>query len=133
MAEKPGSNENRVELRDKIRRSRDLVARDLGGLRYELDFPLKFRKAFQRHTVVWMGSAIAVGLLVALLRARTRKVYLSGGGRRVRTPNKTLLESGALLGVLKIGMSLLQPIMMNYMRKRFGKKPSNVSRSSWSR
>ena len=76
MAEKSGSNETPVELRQKIARSRELVVRDMGGLRYELDFPLKFKKAFQRNTVAWVGAALAVGLLIALLRARPQKVYL---------------------------------------------------------
>ena len=80
-----------------------------------------------------MGGAIALGLLVALLRARTRKVYLGASGRKVRSPNKTLLESGALLGALKIGMTFLQPIVINYFTKRCGKKQSSVSRSSWNR
>ncbi|HEY2799335.1 MAG TPA: hypothetical protein VGI85_01980 [Chthoniobacterales bacterium] len=133
MAEKSGSNESRVELREKIRRSRELVARDLGGLRNELNFPLKFKKAFQRHTVLWVGSAIAVGLLVALLRARTRKIYLSAGGGKVRSPNKALLESGALLGAIKIGMTFLQPILMNYAAKKFGQKKSHSSSRPWGR
>ena len=101
MAEKSGSDETPVELREEINRSRELVVRDMGGLRYELNFPLKFRKAFQRHTVAWVGAALAAGLLLALLRARTQKVYVNAGGKKVRSPNKTLLESGALIGLLE--------------------------------
>jgi len=47
-------------LRQKISRSRELVVRDVGALRYELNFPLKFKRAFQRNTVVWVGAALAV-------------------------------------------------------------------------
>jgi hypothetical protein len=122
MAEKPGSDETPVELRQKISRSRELVARDMGGLRYELDFPLKFKKTFQRNTLVWIGAALAVGLLVALLRTRTKKVYLSAAGKKVRSPNKGLLESGALLGALKVGMTLVQPMVVSYFAKKGAKK-----------
>lgn len=130
MAEKSGSDQSNAELRQQISQSRSLVARDIGGVRYELDFPLKFKKAFQRNTVVWIGAAVAVGLLVALLRARTRKVYLSAAGKKVRSPNKTLLESGALIGALKLGMTLLQPMVVSYFAKQ-GAKKSNSSRRPW--
>lgn len=121
MAEKSGSDKTPVELWRKIARSRELVARDMGGMRYELNFPLKFRKAFQRHTVVWVGAALAVGLLVALLRARTQKVYVGAGGKKVRS-QKSLLESGALLGLLKLGMTLVQPMVVSHFAKKGAKK-----------
>ncbi len=122
MAEKPGSDETPIELRQKIARSRELVVRDMGGMRYELNFPLKFRKAFQRHTVLWVGAALAVGLGLALLRARTRKIYVGVSGKKERSPNKTLFESGALLGLLKLGMTLVQPAVVSYFAKKAAKK-----------
>ena len=128
MAEKSGSNETPIELRQQIARSRELVVRDMSGLRYELNFPLKFRKAFQRHTVAWVSAALVVGLLLALLRARTQKVYVGAGGKKVRSPNKTLLESGALVGLLKIGMTLLQPMIVSHFAKKGAKKGEERAR-----
>ena len=122
MAEKSGSEEAPIELRQKIARSRELIVRDMDGLRYELNFPLKFRKAFQRHTVLWVGVALAVGLGLALLRARTQKIYVGGGGKKERSPNKTLFQSSALLGLLKLGMTLVQPVVVSYFAKKAAKK-----------
>ena len=120
MAEESRSKEDRVILREKIAGSRQLVARDLSGLRYELDFPLKFRKAFQRHTVLWVGGALALGLLVSLLRARTKKIYLTPAGIKARpSAGSGLLESGLLLGVLKLGLNLLQPMATNYFKEKY--------------
>ena len=129
MAEKSGSDETPVELRQKIARSRELVARDMGGLRYELDFPLKFKKAFQRNTVAWVGGALAVGLLVALLRARPQKVYLGSAGKKAHSPNKSLLQSGALLGALKLGLSLAQPMVLRYLAKKVTRSGDQSRRS----
>ena len=129
MAEKSGPDETPVELRQKVARTRELVVRDASGLRYELNFPLKFKKAFQRNTVVWVGAALAVGLLIALLKARTQKVYVGAGGKKVRSPNKTLLQSGALLGALKFGMTLLQPMVVSYFAKKGAKKGEERPRS----
>jgi hypothetical protein len=128
MAEKSGSDKTPVELWRKIARSREMVVRDIGGMRYELDFPLKFRKAFQRHTVVWVGAALAVGLLLALLRARTQKVYVGAGGKKARS-QKSLLESGALLGLLKVGMTLVQPMVVSHFAKKGAKKGDKQARS----
>jgi hypothetical protein len=122
MAKESGSEEKRVDLRQKIGRSRELVVRDMSGLRYELNFPLKFKKAFQRHTVVWVGAALAAGLFVALLRARTKKIYVNAAGKKVRPPNKTLLESGALLGAVKLAMTVLQPMVVSHFAKKGAKK-----------
>ena len=58
MAEKSGPDETPVELQLKVARTRELVVRDASGLRYELNFPLKLKRAFQRNTVVWVGAAI---------------------------------------------------------------------------
>lgn len=128
MAEKPGSDETPIELRQKISQSRELIVRDMDGLRYELNFPLRFKKAFQRHTIVWVGAALAVGLLIALLRARTHKVYVGAGGKKARSPDKTLLESGALIGLLKIGMTLFQPMIVSHFAKKGAKKGGERAR-----
>jgi hypothetical protein len=128
MAEKSGSDETPVELRQKVARTRELVLRDASGLRYELNFPLKFKRAFQRNTVVWVGGALAVGLIMALLKARTQKVYVRAGGRKVRS-QKTLFQSGALLGALKFGLTLLQPVVISYFAKRGAKKGGEHPRS----
>jgi len=122
MAEKSGPDETPVELRLKVARSRELIARDASGLRYELNFPLKLRKAFQRNTVVWVGAALALGVLIALLKARTQKVYVGAGGKKMRSSHKSLLQSGALLGALKFGMTLLQPVVVSYFAKKGAKK-----------
>jgi hypothetical protein len=128
MAEKSGSDKTPVDLRQKISRSRELVVRDMDGLRYELNFPLKFKKTFQRNTVAWVGAALAIGLCIALLRARTQKVYVGAHGKKVRSPNKTLLESGALVGLLKIGMTLLQPMIVSHFAKKGAKKGGERAR-----
>ena len=122
MAEKSGSQQNPVKLREKISRSREMIGRDVEGLRYELDFPLKFRKAFQRNTAVWSGAALALGLLLALMRARTKKVYVGAAGKKVASPKKSLLESGALLGALKLGMTLIQPMVVSHFAKKGSKE-----------
>jgi hypothetical protein len=130
MAEKSGSQSDPVKEREKISRSREMVVRDLSGLRYELNFPLKLRRAIQRNNVLWMGGAIALGLLLALMRARTKKIYVSATGKKVRPPKKSLLESGALLGAAKLAMTVLQPMVVSHFAKKGAKKGDQPPRRS---
>ena len=128
MAERTEQDETPIELRKKIAQSRDLVRRDMRGLHYELDFPLKFKEAFQRNTVAWVGGALAVGLLIALLRARPQKVYLGSASKKVRSPRKSLFESGLLFGALKLGISLAQPMVLNYLKKKASGRGAPIRR-----
>ena len=121
MAEKSRSSETPVELRQKIASSRELVAREMGGLRYELNFPLKLKKAFQRHTVVFVGAALALGCWWHCC-ARGRRRFTSAPWQKVRSPNKTLLDSGRLLGSVKLAMTLVQPMVVSYFAKKGAKK-----------
>lgn len=120
MAEKSGSDEGNAELRRRIASSRAEVVRDVGGLEYELNFPLKIKRSFQRNTVFWVGGALALGLLIALLRARTQKVYLSAAGKKVR--GGSLLGGGLLVSAIKLAGPLLQPVVMGYVAKQAAKK-----------
>ena len=76
MAKESGSDEPAEELREEIARSRELVARNLSGLRYELDFPRKIRRSFQTQTVLWLAAAAAAGLVFMVLPRRKKKVYV---------------------------------------------------------
>ena len=89
-----------------------------------MDFPLKFKRAFQRNTALWFGAALATGLLIALLRARTKKVYVGPFSKKMRSPNKSLLESGALLAAVKLAMTVVQPMVTSYFAKQGAKKNS---------
>jgi hypothetical protein len=115
MAKEAGQDKSNHELRQKIAHSRDRLARDLSGLRYEMDFPLKFRKSFQRNTSVWAGAVAVVGVLLSLIPARTKKIYL-GGKKKDEAPKK-FLAAGFLLGAAKLAGSLLKPVVLRYVTK----------------
>jgi hypothetical protein len=116
MAKESGSDEPPEELREEIARSRELVARNLSGLRYELDFPRKIRRSFQTQTVLWLAAAVAAGLLFTVLPGRKRKVYV--GLKSARKSTGRLLEAGFLLGVLEITANVLKPVIVSFLKKK---------------
>ena len=130
MAQKSEEDESNYELTQKIAHSREHMARDLSGLRYELDFPMKFRRSFQRSTVVWIGAAAVVGIVFAFMPARTKKVYVAG--KKKNEQGKKFLEAGFVVAAAKLAATLLKPIVVGYLTKRMsgaGSKPRSVK--SW--
>jgi hypothetical protein len=120
MAEKPRQGKSLHELRQEAAHSRDRLGRDLGGLRYELDFPLKFRKSFQRQTVLWVGAAIVIGVLIASLPPKTKKVRVSvaEGKSKGKQQKEGLLGAGLALGVLRLLATALKPTITRYVAKK---------------
>ena len=118
MAQEPGQEKSLHQLRQEIAHSRDRLARDLGGLRYELDFPLKFRKSFQRQTVVWITAAVVIGVVFAVMPARTRKVKVRVKGNEGNETKKGLLGAGLAVGALRLAATLLKPAVMSFISKQ---------------
>jgi len=120
MAEKPGQGKSLHELRQAAAHSRDRLGRDLGGLRYELDFPLKFRKSFQRQTVIWIGAAIVIGVLIATLPPKTRKVRVKApkGKSRGEHQKEGILGAGLAIGALKLLATMLKPTITQFVAKK---------------
>jgi hypothetical protein len=131
MAKEPEQAKSLHQLRQEIAHSRDHLARDLSGLRYELDFPLKFRKSFQRQTVIWITAAIVVGVVFAVMPARTKKVYVKGkadGKEKGEEQKKGLIGAGLALGALRLAATLLKPALMKYATDRMGSYAAGVGR-----
>ena len=119
MAKKPGQEKSLHELRQEAAHSRDRLARDLGGLRYELDFPLKIRKSFQRQTVIWITAAVVIGVVFAVMPARTKKVEIDAKAKsRGEKEKEGILGAGLALGVLKIAATLLKPAVTGFISKK---------------
>jgi type IV secretory pathway component VirB8 len=110
------NSESINELKSEIAGSRERLARELQGLRYELDFPAKFRRSFRKQTVSWISAAAAVGALIALAPMRKKKVYING---RRRKGDKKLVETGLALAAIKLVGNLARPVIMEFVKNRF--------------
>ena len=120
MAEKPEQGKSLHELRQEAAHARDRLGRDLSGLRYELDFPLKFRKSFQRQTVIWIGAAIVIGVLIVALPRRTKKVRFKVPNAKSKGEHQKegILGAGLALGAMKLIATMLKPTITRYVAKK---------------
>ena len=105
------------------------MARDLSGLRYELDFPLKFRKSFQRQTVAWITAAVVIGVIFALMPARTRKVQVKAKTKADgEETKKGILGAGLAVGALRLAATLLKPAVMSVISKQASSYATGAAR-----
>jgi hypothetical protein len=116
MAETSGRNDATDELKAEIAASRERLARDLRGLRYELDFPRKIKKSFREQTAVWITAVVVVGTLLIFLPARKKKIYVDAKTGDER--KKKMLEAGFALGALKIAATLLKPTVTGFLKSK---------------
>jgi hypothetical protein len=111
------NSESINELRTEIAGSRERLSRELQGLRYELDFPAKFRRSFRKQTGSWIGAAAAVGAVIALAPMRKKKVYVDSRSRR--KGDKKLMEAGLAMAAMKLAGNLARPVIMEFVKNRF--------------
>ena len=111
------NSESINELKGEIADSRKRLGRELQGLRYELDFPAKFRRSFRKQTGSWIGAATAVGAVIALAPMRKKKVYVDA--RSQRKGDKKLMETGLALAATKLLGDLARPVIMEFVKNRF--------------
>ncbi|OLD91097.1 MAG: hypothetical protein AUG81_00800 [Verrucomicrobia bacterium 13_1_20CM_4_54_11] len=128
MAETPGRNKSIDELTAEIVSSRERVGRELRGLRYELDFPAKFRRSFREQTVSWITAAAAVGALIALAPMRRKKIYVDA--KSSRKSQKKLVETGFALAALKVAAGLARPVIVEFVKNRLTGFPGKSRRKT---
>jgi hypothetical protein len=128
MAKEPGQEKSLHQLRQEVAHSRDRLARDLSGLRYELDFPLKFRKSFQRQTVLWITAAVVIGVVFAVMPARTKKVRMNSKTKTKSDPKEGILGAGLALGALKLAVTLLKPAVTSFISKKMSGYATGATR-----
>jgi hypothetical protein len=123
MAKERKQENSVAELRQEIAHSRDRLARDLSGLRYELDFPLKFRKSFQRHAGIWISAMTLLGTLFTVRpSSRTKTLRVMGGkfghAKKGEEQKKGLMAAGLAMGGLRFAATLLRPVIVSFVTKK---------------
>jgi len=97
------------DLRSELEASRRAIQRDYAGLRAELDFVARTKRAVVENPVPWLGGSALVGwILSGRRRRKARKLKADG----VETSRKfTLL--GILFSIVKLAFPLMQPWLTN--------------------
>ena len=77
--------------------------------------PTHLKKSFHEHKSAWIGAASVLGLLIAKLPRRTKKVYVD---RRGKQDVKKLEKAGLALAIAKMAFSVARPALMSFATKQ---------------
>ena len=108
---------DKVELITELARTRALIASNAQGLRHDLDFSTRAKKAFKSSPWPWVGGATLLGMIVARLaprRAKTKPVVIKHKDQTVEKAGKM----GLILGIIKIVLDFAKPAIATWARKR---------------
>ena len=119
MAKKSGNKQSAAELKQQIVRSREDITYRLGRVREEADLPKKIRRSVKREPVPWIIGAIAVGLVITAVVTRKKKVIVDVARKGTKTKS-ALLETGFLLGALRVAATLFKPMIVKFVEQKFG-------------
>jgi hypothetical protein len=107
-------------LLNELRRSREDLSRDTAVLRRELDFEAKVKQSVRKHSFAWLGSAAAIGWMIAGPKKKTRvvtKLVGSKGEPVAAEAKKAAGRAGALgiaITVAKFAFPYLRPVILQY-------------------
>ncbi len=125
MAKRSG-NKSDAELKTQIARSRDDLSVRLNRVREEADFSKKIRRSVRREPVPWIIGAVAVGLIITGIVTRNKRVVVDVARRGGKTKS-ALLETGFLLGALRVAATLLKPMVVKFVEQKFGSPRPGVT------
>jgi hypothetical protein len=107
-----------------LARSRAAIARDTASVRSELDLAAKLKNSVKARPFAWLGSAAAIGYILAGPKTRTKTVTkFVRGNSQAPAKAETKKSHGfwnLLLALLKLAVPVLRPALSAYAAKRFG-------------
>lgn len=128
MAKRSQHEKRLIAVAQQAGESRERLDRELSGVRYELNFPLKLRNSFQTQTIVWVGAALLVGIAFAAMPRRKKQP-----GVKIETAEaqkKGILEAGLAIGALKFAATLLRPVVVGFLSRKLG---GFAAKDQWSK
>jgi hypothetical protein len=108
----------KAELIAELERARSTTSANFHLLRRDLDFSLRAKKSFAKNPLPWLGGAAFLGLLVARIPRRTKKVVRVVPKRKDDTAEKAG-KAGLLLAAMKMAFDFARPALLKWATQRF--------------
>jgi len=112
-------DDDKAELIAQLAQARATMSGNAVALRHDLDFPTRAKNAFKRSPIPWLGGAALLGLIVARLPRRTKKVAPVSAKSKREPVVEEAGKAGLVLGALKIAFDLARPALIKWATKRF--------------
>ena len=116
-----GNDDRKAELRAELERARSRASAFRQQIESRPSVTSKAKSTISRNRVPWLIGAVLLGLIVAKLPPRTKKVPVSPWSRKkVEAPLEQAGKAGFLLAILKIAIDVTKPVLMAWATKRLG-------------
>lgn len=111
------------ELSAQLDQARGRLARSMGAVREDLDVGRHFKESLRTHKSAYLGGATLLGLLLAKLPARKKKIYVE---RKSKDTVKDVEKAGMWLVLLQFLFKTFRPAITSivseqlttYLKKR---------------
>jgi hypothetical protein len=107
---------DKTELIAGLDRARARLARNLDGLRHDLDVATHIKESFHRNKAAYIGGASMFGLLLAKLPSRKKKVYVDR--KSGKEGIKDVEKAGIWLLLLDFLFKTLRPALTSIVAKQ---------------
>ena len=115
----------KAELSAELDRARAKLSRNFEGFRHDIDVPAHFKNAVREHKTWWITGAAGVGLLLAKLPSRKKKVYVD---KRTNEKLKKTGEAGLVLALAKMAFSAAKPMITAFATKKIAEMAKKSGR-----
>jgi hypothetical protein len=103
------------ELSAQLEQARRRIASNAGALREDLDVGKHFKQSFRAHKGAYLSGGTILGLLLAKLPARKKKIYVE---RKTNKPTEAVKEAekaGIWLVLLQFLFKTFRPAIMSFV------------------
>ena len=114
-----------------LRRSRAAIARDAAAIAEEINLASKIKRSVLSHPLAWLGSATALGYILAGPKTRiVTKLVKGQSADRVEKSRSGLVPVlwSVLLALFKFGFPLARPALTAFAMRRLAELTLKFSR-----
>lgn len=105
----------KAELSAELDRARAKLSRNMAEFRRDIDVPAHVSKAVRQNKTLWLSGAAALGLIIAKLPSRKKKVYVDS---RTNKKVKEAEKASMVLALAKLAFSAAKPMLMGIATKK---------------
>ncbi len=106
---------DKLELARELEKARGRMARNFGELRQDMDVGRNLKQSFHEHKPAYLGGAAVLGLLLAKVPGRKKKIYVE---QKARKGMKEAEKAGFWLLALQFIFKTVQPVLMGLVKKQ---------------
>ena len=119
------------KILEDLRRSRAAIARDAAAITEEINLASKIKRSVLSHPLAWLGSATALGYILAGPKTRiVTKLVKGQSADRVEKSRSGLVPVlwSVLLALFKFGFPLARPALTAFAMRRLAELTLKFSR-----